>query len=364
MRDRDAYSYFLILGFGAWILGSYSVEFSLAWTQAQYHFNYSQEFLKRALIGHLFYVLEIPVTVSSVAIFAAIINGLTLVACIQFFRNQLDATGTSVRNAFLLLFAVSPATFMHYGRDFARYDELLVLILVVSIMLVQAERHVLASLSCALAVLIHEIYIFTGLPLLLACWLMERDVEERNEHSLWRALGILAPSAVTLLAVLLYGGAELDTAYSSVADAEEMILHFGILDHIRYTSREYTSLLVYGRLFIAGVYVLPLATIYGRLFNATEDRAERLVLLSPIGVLPLFAIGVDFERWTALLVVNMLLSIAVIGPARIGLHGLLDKKTKSLFFVHLSFSLLGPLPGRGPFPGVTELAGWLTAVFR
>lgn len=360
--DKAVYSGFVLIGTAAWLLGAFSADFDSHWNQLTYHLDYSQGFIRRALVGHLFHVAGIAVTADSVFHFSLIIHLLTLIACVLLFKAHLPSIDPRVRTAFLLLFAISPATFMHYGRDLGRHDQLLVLLAITCVLLIRTERFLFASFLSAVAVLIHELFVLTGLPILVAYTLIRIEGATNPKASLLHGAAIPASSLLALLAVLFRGGAEVDASHALNPMAAQMLLDFGIADHIRFTAREYSDPLVYGRLLIAAAYLLPLALVYQRLGRYRRAWREALLLSSPATILPLFIVGVDFERWIAFLVVNGLLIVAVFGLQRMKTGDLLSRRSRLLFGAHLSFTLLGPLPSRGPFILLSVLFERLKAI--
>lgn len=338
-----AIALFLFMGFSAGTkITSYGALRLIPHVQSYYELNYHTEFLKRGLVGHLFSFLSIPPNAWAIGVIASI--SICIISIIIVELVNLSFVNTPKIKPYLLgLFLISPATFMHFGFDFGRFDLInyaLLLFVLRQILTKPTNTHYLVSLLIPLGILIHETFIFIHLPLLLmtAAWLAKTH---QKKH--YVALGItqLALAVSTFLIVFIFGG--IDQLPPTAFAAFQHISFQPIQENILYTMADLKANLspIYLVILLIG-YIGINTAIYYQLF-----KKYPLAWLPVIGILPLFIIGVDIYRWTAHLVFNMMLVIPIgalltksdqDGPNLTFLRG-----QKPLPILLIGLSILGPL---------------------
>ena len=143
-------------------------DLSDTWFTTHYIVNYfDYEFLKRGLVGSFYKLFN--GTYSNEALCLLQLSFILLSVAIThyfFSKHQLN------KKYIYLLFIISPATFMQFSYDFARFDCLLVSIFLLSVVF----RHNLALfiLFSTIGILTHELYIFTLLPASFLLFLSEK----------------------------------------------------------------------------------------------------------------------------------------------------------------------------------------------
>lgn len=323
---------------------------------AQYYASYSHEFLKRGLIATVFAVFGVSVTQSNVFIFSFVIANLLFIAVwilamVSFLNVEVTKKYFVI---FMLVFICSPATALQFGNDFGRFDTINLLIMVMSLIILLKGSYlfvyVVLPLLTAAALLNHEIYVFTGLPIILLLFMIQI---QKGLLSFKGFVVLMAVITVVMLSIVIFGNAdsELTLNYLSsktgftkeVTPITVWVNSFN--DNFIYTLERYSRsgiLQGFARdisivLFYVLLYVLPFK-------NIRLNSYQKLLLLSPFAILPLFLLGVDFSRWIGLIIFNMFTVFLILGQ-EINLRDYLPPPLKYLFmaFIGMALVFIGPL---------------------
>lgn len=280
-----------------------------------FHVDYvTHGFVRRGLVGTLLWPFPEAVRGMVALVFGvAVAAGLVAVATGTLRAVRVHLAPAAARGLSALVVA-SPASFLAFGYDFARYDQLNLLLAAAAVWLVRRQRVWAAAAVCVLALLVHEGFLFYGVPLVLAAVGMAANapgaaLPAQLRRALIRGAPVLAVSVVTVAAVMVHG------RYEPGHDA----LAASLAEHLTPTNRnalfvwlrdsDAAAGYVAGRLrqglfspLEVGLLAATAGGIAVALVAVYRANARRLDLwaLVPLGVLPLFAVGVDYARWLGL----------------------------------------------------------------
>ena len=305
------------------------------WKLAQFFASYDHEFLKRGLIATLFTTTNTAVNHSSIALVSAVaINGF-IIAFFQYSRTAFKGNEQYLF-PFLALFILSPGVAMQMGADFARFDPLNMLITLIIMSMISFGNNAPTTRSigkvCSVAVLliavllivgllIHEAFLFINVPLILAICLQKVHAGRMARSEL--ALYILV-ILVTIACIMIFGGATMETTlamWNSVAELAPDynaqlaldVWHRSLLDNVWSSAGALLkpSLIMY--MLIASIPLLGYTLLLGFVLDRSAVSREYLpILFSPLGVAPLFLVGLDHSRWIGLMILLLFLVFLVL----------------------------------------------------
>ena len=329
---------------------------------AHFQPNYvDQGFIKRGLIGTLFRPLPDAIHHVAVIVFnvVALVSLAILLVCVLLScRRRIDCSG------FILLASLwiaAPAGVINLGYDFGRLDHVNIVLLALSLIALRTERlavgAVLACLSTVAALLVHEAYLFYGLPLLIALGLLRFDSRSRYPR-LAPAIGIAVSAILTLFALWRWGRYE-GTRSGFVAgldgalDPSHNVLHVwsrSLAENLAYVgARLSNGLFTIAEIMAVVALALAMLMLLVAVYRGNRVRLD-LAVLAPLAVLPLFVLGIDYARWVALLWL-MVVTIITHGVATGRFERLLEPPANVGLTVVLAASLsLGPIGTVHLFP--------------
>ena len=241
------------------------------------------------------------------------------------------------RDMIFLVFLVAPATFWQMGYDLGRLDPVISILLIASLVAIDRKRFVIAGLLCALAPLVHEASVLTCYPVVMAAALgMARhgDVEGPDSVEGWPLVAVGAPFALVFGAVMLLSpGHDIEDVAAALVGPWTIP---GLLAGLAYF----------------GLF----CQFYFRFHAANRLRRDALTW-SPLLVLPLLLVSVDFERWLAVSVLNMTVVMSYRMRSMEGtvLEGVVPSRRNLLPALLLASTVLGPLGVETAYP----LLGWI-----
>ncbi|MES1939826.1 hypothetical protein T5B8_06271 [Salinisphaera sp. T5B8] len=351
---------FAAVGFGVQFVLSPSAPGFSSFNALHFEINYLEHgFVRRALVGTLFQAVPEAARTPAIVVFGwvviAVLAGL-VTRLLYVLRRRMD------RDQFRLLavlWIAAPWTFMNLGYDFARLDQLNLLLLALSLYLVYRNRIVWLTVVSVAGLLIHEAYLFYGLiPVLAHAWVRYRPVSLAT--AVVRLAWPVAAGLATLVTIALAGRYEpgraalIDSLGTRLADPNHNALNVWLrsgLDNPHYVlARLDQGLFGAAELLVMAALVLAaVAVVIG--FARTNGRSADPFILSPLAVLPLFCFGIDYARWMGLIAI---LSLTVVTTR------LLDGgfgQSRPLSARHTGLALLG-MALAGPLGSVHLLPLW------
>ena len=289
---------------------------------AQYYASYYLEFLKRGLVGSLFSFFSVPVNPLTVFAFSlGVVNLIIIILYILSVSSFPSSGRENVFFMFLLAFVFSPATAQQFGNDIGRLDPVILLFMLISIWVALESKTKLLPYFLVtftiLALLIHEIYVFIGLPLVLF------SLYIRSQCRVLLSLYVYLLSAVffIMLIMLFYGGANIEETVHYLVQSTGLpqdrypiaVWTSSLRENIIFTYAKYGELKTWITLFKGGMILLPYILLIAFLIRGKKlTRSVKLFLISPLAVLPLFIIGIDFSRWIGIMIFNILIMFVII----------------------------------------------------
>ena len=276
---------------------------SILWKLTSFHVNYIDfGFVKRGVVGTavkpLFdafddgsageLVLMFAFDIACVAVFFYLFSK----AC-----DHLLKDAGNLRNYIKSVAAISPVGISQFAYDVGRLDHLNYILLIACIVAIARRRLVLSGLLAALAILIHEAFFIYGAPVIVA-YTMSRQVDPRKLYVFVFALLYAAGL------VFSFGNSDvpLNQILSNEASIGAEVWDRGIfLGNLPLSVYEYLIVIPY----IISAYLL----LY-RVYTANDMKVDP-IFLSTFAPLTLFVLGIDFFRWTHIVVVVVFAAIFV-----------------------------------------------------
>jgi hypothetical protein len=349
-----------------------------------YLFSYAAGFHKRALVGELLSLYWYRQQLNAVDIYAISLCVLAVfaVALVLFIRRALLASWAILVLGLVLL--GSPAILPHFAYAIGYFDSLHVLCALLALLALAAPmpdwgRVAAAFAPCAVGVLIHESFLLTAFPLVVASTLI---TGAPRRVALWFLVGSVA--ALTVL-VQLSGPPSLSVEqYMSMAAARTdlrlepegfTLLYFHLSQNWAYLLKHYSGMATVV-LLVAGLLLpIPYFMLLRDLFRITTTRAGLTdgvrvgVAACILAPLALMLVGFDTLRWVSFVCLNC--SLIVLALVRMDSAGEVKEAISSYvgsarFAVLALLSLaLGPLhvvEGNGVATGARAAAHGLGLV--
>ncbi len=299
------------------------------WKIAQFLSAYQREFMKRGLVATGFAALGVQVSYQSIVIFTGITINLFFLV-FYFYVKKLFHRRAAWFLPFMLVFIFSPGTALQMGADYARFDQINLLLTLVALMaLLSAEgerggvalaRVLLVATILVAGMLIHEAYLFIFAPIIMAlCY--QRVAAGRMPRY---ALPVCAAAILgALFAIIKFGFAEpaviqsMSASMQAIAPDYDTQLTLRVWDRRLVESLAYTISLYFKLKYLVQVLVLSLPIglyafwLYRLAYTPGLSREYLLVLLSPAAIAPMYIIGCDFPRWSGMVVVLLFLVFVI-----------------------------------------------------
>lgn len=272
---------------------------ALVWNLTHYHVSYQEfGFLRRGLAGSAIAPLFAVLPDGGFGEYAVMI-GLDLLLCLglaitaaRLFLPLADAAPGQRLFAAALL--IAPVGMMQMGYDMARLDHLNFVLTGLAVASVLKGRAWPAALLVTAAMLVHEAVLFYGVPVVCALAL---------RRSMADAATIALPVLAATIALMLWGGTEVDlaTALPPEASLAASVWTRALMEPARGFPPSHYLIAAY-----AALVPLLLLQRHYRLNNMVPD----LLFFAPAASLALFALGVDYGRWSHCLFFAVVLVLA------------------------------------------------------
>lgn len=303
--------------------------YALDWKITQYHINYIDfGLVKRGLFGTISYPIFSLLPDAGVAehLFIISIDFLLFLIIVQllnilikkYLNNQI---GLSVFVRTVVIF--SPVGFMQMSYDIGRYDHLNFVLLIFAMYAILEKQIFLGGIILAIGVFNHEAIFFFGVPVAFAA-------ASLTLHDFRKALSALVPPVFAIAYILFFGNLDADISLllsSDVADGAKVWSRGVFQPNFNLSLESY--------LLVTFFSLAP----YAFLYLAYKENELRLDLLfwSTLSPLALFVLGIDYFRWTQLIMVTVLTATFIIWKQG-------NRKIIKLNFVSKAVALLYVLP--------------------
>jgi hypothetical protein len=318
----------LLVGIAGALILSNDTEL-LNWSYTHWAFSYDYGIVKRSIVGevvsHLAPGRELRTITHTLALTISILVAVSIVwFCFRPYMRARTA-GTLI---FGLLACTHFATLQHFFYDLGRMDAIGLLIMLAGVISIERLPRVAIAPTvftlCALGILVHEAFLVINVPLLLMYWAVRREPERWSLSQL--VVGVLLVMVAVfvmtrgpgigkeeyLLAIksahgdwinerslgVLYGGVSVEAprALALLFDKHRLVQH-----------------VVLGAALMPTLFLLWRATRNVAVARLSGPDKTRLFLLmfSALGPLGLYVIGIDFARWWALALTNLILVVAL-----------------------------------------------------
>jgi hypothetical protein len=301
------------------------------WSYTHWAFTYDYGFVKRALIGQilasfvppdsLYAVIERLALVSSVCASASLI--------FFFFRPFLRSRQPG-QFVFAVLATTHFGTVQHFFYDLGRFDQLGLLLCLGCLLTIEKCRQrvtaVVILVSCCVGVLIHEAFFVIYLPLIMAYWRFRQS----PDLSTLLQLAVVLPATVLLvfangakpqIAQVEYVQHLKDIHGPWIDEKSVQVLYGGPVSEAERTSRVLLSPMRIAHTAVLFAFLLPSLLLLAKIIRAASRPGDSLIgnrdgsillLLAALSPLSLYMIGLDFARWWALAITNVLLAISLL----------------------------------------------------
>lgn len=313
------------------------------YTLAHYEINYLEYgFVKRALLSNVFVVFHGQRWVDATLVFNLIFDAALAALAAVFLARLWRETRWPTAAVFTAATLFGSFGLINMGSDIGRFDFALLVMLVGSLWWIRRGAVIGPALVTGAALLTHEVYFFIGVPILVAYTfdrLHDHHRPDRREamRRLWPLMVVVVATGVALKC---WGRYEPGT--------DELAHRFGRFIFpaaVKVWTRPISAnVVLVGDYWRYGVYtvfdiacetgiwllLLGLAAVVYR-----ARRASALLLLAPLSVLPLYALGTDYARWCKLGFALLIIAVAFAVLDRRLADGTLDRPTVRLLMLGL-----------------------------
>jgi len=292
------------------------------WKRLFYYVSYEQEFVSRGLPGEVLRLVfggpseGTILVVAWVAALAAL--GGALAYLIVATRGG-DAGATFWwRLTWALPIAVGSAGAWQIGFDLGRYDHWSLAIFFCGLLLLRrgGSAALLTAPLAVIALLTHEAFLLLHLPLWIAAWLArpelpgdDRPAMERQRIAVVAAL--LGASLLTFAALRQWGDVEpdtrqrlIETAIASGLESSQVhqavqVLASSSVDNLHRALSHGSERAKSEWGIMAAIFVVLAGLLWTAYRSGHRSWPRLLLAIAPASILPLYALGIDYARWTA-----------------------------------------------------------------
>ncbi|MEM8804092.1 MAG: hypothetical protein AAGF55_16320, partial [Pseudomonadota bacterium] len=306
----------VILGSTAGVLALNGVERTGTWTATHWLFSYEHGFVKRGLVGTLLAQVFDTITIRTVTNLYFGFVGLAVAMLGFLIWRTLLRTATGPTALVLACFLVtSPGALQQWLGDVGRFDVFGFILICLTFMVVRRAGAtvglVAVSICAALAIFIHEGFLFWVAPMGLAFWVWQHSPKRCNLVLATGALVCLVGLTAWVSGTSYSDRFAFDDAKSELQERAEftvnqrsLMVHYrSFAENISYTTeRAWTSDRLLGQ--VLGAAYLVFMALW--LFAGNWNRRIAVLLVACVGPLGLLPLGHDLARWFAMIACNLL----------------------------------------------------------
>ncbi|MEO0946469.1 MAG: hypothetical protein AAFY06_16880 [Pseudomonadota bacterium] len=354
----------VILGSTAGVLALNGVERTGTWTATHWLFSYEHGFVKRGLVGTLLSPVFDTITIQTVTylylgfvVLAAGMLGFLI------WRTLLRAATGPTALVLACFLVTSPGALQQWLGDVGRFDVFGLILICLTFMVVRRAGAtvglVAVSICAALAIFIHEGFLFWVAPMGLAFWVWQHSPKRCNLVLATGALVCLVGLTAWVSGTSYSDRFAFDDAKSELQERAEftvnqrsLMIHYrSFAENISYSSeRAWTSDRLLGQVLGAAYLVFMALWLF-----AGNWRRTAVLLVACVGALGLIPLGHDLARWFAMIACNLLFALLLVvssDPAR--LHPPAMPNVALLCLGVIANCVLGPFGVTLVFPNVTQ----------
>jgi hypothetical protein len=288
--------------------GDQSLNGLFSWKLTQFYVSYFDfGFIKRGVVGTLLYPVfnQIGGQVASAAIIIVFVDFLLFVLLLVLLKRVMEKhfpANSELMKVIKTIIVLSPVGVMQLSYDTGRLDHLNFILAGYALMLLLDRRFVLAGMSVAVGVLVHEAIFLFGFPVLMAVCLSVIGKNGSLSDRIRPAVGFGLLPVLAAGLVVFRGNSGVDLASvlpPSVMQGANAWGRAVFQPSLGLSIQQYIVLLFY--------LVMPYVLL--RKFYQANRLEVDLIFIFALSPLSLFAVGIDYARWTHLAFVSVLIAI-------------------------------------------------------
>jgi hypothetical protein len=288
--------------------GDQSLAGLFSWKFTQFYVNYFDfGFVKRGVVGTFLYPIfnQIGGRVAATLIVIIFVDFLLFLSLLLLLRKAMEnlfPANNELMMVIKVIIVLSPVGVMQLSYDAGRFDHLNFILAGYALILLLERRFVLAGILVAVGVLVHEAIILFGFPVLMAACL---SIIGKNGSLPDRIRSAVSFALLPVLAaglVALTGNPGIDFASvlpPSVMQGAAVWGRSVFQPSLGLSIQQYVVLLFY----------LVMPYVFLRNFYQANRLEVDLIFIAALSPLLLFALGIDYARWTHLAFVSVLIAI-------------------------------------------------------
>lgn len=318
--------------------------------------------IKRGLLGSALQPLYMGLKINPYVFYLAVnfAFSISLIAVFWSFFNKRLAFFSRLDACFVAFPIIfSPALAMHLGYSLGNFDNTLMLVFLISLLLIKHDHTLMASVFSALAIAIHEIYLFTSLPFLMWFIGYKTGSSKFNILVIKKGISFSFLPIITACYFVFFGClgfAKDDYLKSLTFISQELIKRDGYFELTSTLTSNFNAAFI-SLANIENWPFVPIVIIYAfffsyfiyRILQKADIKMPLLLCLAILSPLLLSFVANDVYRWFCF----SLFLMAVLPALFLSTEIYKDRKLKLTWVVLMLFTLLGPVGNvfnNRPFP--------------
>lgn len=304
------------------------------WFGTYWLFTYKYGFIKRGLVGSIGNLIfgELCGKKSFIQLITfSIFSFLLLLLLIYTWKVIKNSCNWKALLPVIIFFS-SSATVSFFASEIGRFDQLnYLLTLIILIFLIRNPSLILyfvAGIICAISILVHEAFLLMNFPVIIALSVLTIYHQKLSKKQMTKLISSISlPVLLAFIAIVIFGNQE-SISYKGFIHELSLFSEFTPHDHsvsVLYRSFQDNLNITLPYLFsIEALKVIAssligfipslviLFFIWKKIFHEFKNKINAsilgLVLISNFSMVGLYFVGVDYGRWTALLIFNLYIS--------------------------------------------------------